>query len=485
MTARNRAEKCDGLKPTMLGQRRDADRRRQVLPQVGLHPGDRLPVAGPTVAARRPAGPAGARPRRLQRSGWPRSRPGPGRRRRSRASANARYGSAERRRRRLDGQPDGRQQVRHVAPPRRAATRSTTGGRRRRSSGAGPAGGMISTWPGPTSCRRPSSSHHPAPSAHMITIACAAPARRTRPCSAACGKYPASVTSRCEVGVRCNASVDQRAGQDVQPLARETVPQVHGRQTVARHQSNRPGCPSDSAFRRGAVRAAYACPHMLDGAFDLPARRRRDLADRAGGRLERAGRAPDLPARRRPTATRRTWTGGSTRARRAGSSRCRSTTGSARRRTDQRLDRAAPGERVPAAAGAARARWPDPARRGQAHRLPALLRQPGDQAGPGRPGRTVAGRWRGVQLAAAPPPGHLPADGLGDRRGRRHGLVLRPRPVRPDEGHARRPAAAGLDGDRAPGPAVQPQRASRRPSCGGPTSPPRCTPTTSRSSPPT
>ena len=81
---------------------------------------------------------------------------------------------------------------------------------------------------------------------------------------------------------------------------------------------------------------------------------------------------------------------------------------------------------------------------------PTVLRQPGDQAGPGGSGRTVAGRWRRVQLAAASPSGDVPTDGLGDRRVRRHRLVLRPRPVRPDEGHARGPAAARLDRDRAP-----------------------------------
>ena len=61
----------------------------------------------------------------------------------------------------------------------------------------------------------------------------------------------------------------------------------------------------------------------------------------------------------------------------------------------------------------------------------------------------LAGPWisrrRRVQLAAAPPPGHVPADRTGrSSRGRRlgHRLVLRPRPVRADEGHARHPAAA-------------------------------------------
>ena len=56
-------------------------------------------------------------------------------------------------------------------------------------------------------------------------------------------------------------------------------------------------------------------------------------------------------------------------------------------------------------------------------------------------------RRRRVQLAAAPPPRDVPA-GRGDDRARgrrrRHGVVLGPRPVRPDEGHARHPPAAGL-----------------------------------------
>ena len=48
----------------------------------------------------------------------------------------------------------------------------------------------------------------------------------------------------------------------------------------------------------------------------------------------------------------------------------------------------------------------------QAHRLRLLLPQRGDQAGARRPGRAVDRRRRRVQLAAAPPPGHLPADGV-------------------------------------------------------------------------
>nr|WP_269451827.1 DUF5107 domain-containing protein [Tessaracoccus coleopterorum] len=55
-------------------------------------------------------------------------------------------------------------------------------------------------------------------------------------------------------------------------------------------------------------------------------------------------------------------------------------------------------------------------------------------------------RRRRVQLAPAPPPGHLPALRVDDRRGGRRGphpVVRRPRPVRPDEGHARHPAPPG------------------------------------------
>ena len=97
--------------------------------------------------------------------------------------------------------------------------------------------------------------------------------------------------------------------------------------------------------------------------------------------------------------------------------------------------------------GPARARRPYPRRLRQDGRLRLLLPQQRHQAGAGRARRTLDLRRRRVQLAAAPPARDLPSGRRRDRerrRRRRHGLVLRPRPVRPDEGHARRPAAAGL-----------------------------------------
>ena len=120
-----------------------------------------------------------------------------------------------------------------------------------------------------------------------------------------------------------------------------------------------------------------------------------------------------------------------------------------------------PGERPGAVDDLASPRWPDPHRAGQNDRVRLLLPQRGDQAGINRTHRPVDRRRRGVQLAAAPPSGDLPAHQRLDRARRRRvgdGLVFRPRPVHPDEGDARCLPAPGFVAGRAQGPTLQPNR---------------------------
>ena len=102
----------------------------------------------------------------------------------------------------------------------------------------------------------------------------------------------------------------------------------------------------------------------------------------------------------------------------------------------------------------------------------------------------LAGPWISGGVEFNWPQHHRPATFLpidvadrARRRRLRDGLVQRPRPVHPDEGHARHPAAPRPSSSSRPGAAAQPHRAARRRSSGGPTSRPRCTTTTSRSSP--
>ena len=148
----------------------------------------------------------------------------------------------------------------------------------------------------------------------------------------------------------------------------------------------------------------------------------------------------------------------------------------------------APRERVPPRHGAAGDRRAHPRGPRQDQRLRLLLPPERDQAGPGRPGRTVGFRRRRVQLAAAPPAGHLHA-GEHVHRGARgrlaNHLVERPRSDEPAEGHARRLPASRQGVPRIEGQALQPHAATGRRFCGGRTSRRGCTNGISRSSRPT
>lgn len=136
-----------------------------------------------------------------------------------------------------------------------------------------------------------------------------------------------------------------------------------------------------------------------------------------------------------------------------------------RRGTGRRgLGRGAPGERVGPAHGAARAGRAHPCGARQGARLRLLLPQRRHQARPGGARRPLGVGRRGAELAAAPPPGDIPA-GDHDHRARRghrsgHAVVLRPRPAAAHEGHARGAAASRQGGGRARRTPAQPHRAA-------------------------
>ena len=284
-------------------------------------------------------------------------------------------------------------------------------------------------------------------------MASGAPRGRRRPWLAACGKCPASVTSRREVGC-ASARGDQRARQHVQPLAREPVAEITPATAVAK-SSNRPGRSVDRAFRQ--PRVTVASRHAHRGVVAVrPADRPADQAGRAAWPRWREPVTidtylPEPPDRYPAYLDRRVYQGSSGRVYPLP--------------FHDRID----------AADRPRRDWDAvhlenewlrvmilPELGGRIHvgydktqRLRLLLSQPGDQARAGRAGRAVDRRRRRVQLAAAPPPGDLPADrrrrSSDARRRLGHGVVLRPRPDRPDEGHARRAAAPGPARDRAAG----------------------------------
>ena len=149
------------------------------------------------------------------------------------------------------------------------------------------------------------------------------------------------------------------------------------------------------------------------------------------------------------------------------------------------MARGPPGERVAPPHGAAGARRAHP-RGPQERRRHDFFYEPRDQARAGGPGRArgwpAASSSTGRSTTVRRPTCRRTSTIERGAGRRRHRLVLRPRPVHPDEGHARGAAAAGQRGARAEGAAVQPQTSCRRRSCGGPTSRPRSTTTTSRSS---
>ena len=146
-----------------------------------------------------------------------------------------------------------------------------------------------------------------------------------------------------------------------------------------------------------------------------------------------------------------------------------------------------PREPLRAADGAARARRPHPHRLRQDHRLRLLLPQQRDQARAGGP-RRARGSRGGVEFNW--PQHHRPAtylpvettiehddDGSVTVWCADHDPFARMRGM---HGVRLRPDSAVDRARRAP---AQPHRANGRRSCGGPTSPPACTTTTSRSSP--